>query len=202
MPRRGPEPGVGVLYLVDAPRSSRRSSRSPRFPEAERTRCSGSRESRRTRWDAGSCTARRPRSCRTDVEAEDGVRPGILEPDFAVHVVPIGAHLIDLDVIAVQFGRQAPHLELLRLPVELRDAPLKLQAQPQVLVFIEPQGEDARRRSWLQQWHLVFGDFPRARIELGRESVPRSWRTTPFLPSPRSRHAAASFSATSRTPCR
>ncbi|PYR22836.1 MAG: acetyltransferase [Acidobacteria bacterium] len=33
-------------------------------------------------------------------------------------------------------------------------------------------------------------------------SVRRSWRTTPFLPSRRSRRAAASFARADRIPCR
>ena len=54
----------------------------------------------------------------------------------------IRAHLIDLDVVAVQLRRQAPRLERFRLPVELRDAALELQAQPEVLVAVEAHAED------------------------------------------------------------
>ena len=43
-----------------------------------------------------------------DVEPQDRVRPGVLQPHLAVDVGAIGADLIDLDVRSVPIGRQAP----------------------------------------------------------------------------------------------
>ncbi len=180
MPRRGPDPGVGVLYLVMLPVFASILTISS-LPKRQNVPVVPGIGNHVVHVGTGNLVRLEDLELAgTDVEAQDGVRPGILQPDFAVHVVSIGADLIDLDVIAVQFRRQAPHLELLRLLVEFRDASLELQAQPQVLVFIEPQGEDARRRSGFSSgtWYSVT--FPVRGSSLARICSPKlAYHTIP-----------------------
>src|SRR2546430_17721376 len=85
---------------------------------------------------------------------------------FRSHVRAAGADLIDLHVRAVQRRRQAPRLERLRLPIELRDAALEPHAEPDVLVLVEPHAEDSGWRAPLQLRDGVLGDLPGSLIEL------------------------------------
>src|SRR2546430_6900635 len=66
---------------------------------------------------------------------------------FRSHVRAAGADLIDLHVRAVQRRRQAPRLERLRLPIELRDAALELHAEPDVLVRSEEHTSELQSQS-------------------------------------------------------
>ena len=151
MPRRGPDPGVGVLKIVD--RAGLRVDAAD-FLGAHHQEVAVVLRVRNHVVDVGARNLVRLEHLELaglDVEPQDGVGARILQPHLAVDVVPIGADLVDLHVIAVQLRRQAPRLELLRLLVELGDAALELHRQPQVLVLVEPHAEDARRRARLQQ---------------------------------------------------
>ena len=53
--------------------------------------------------------------------------------------------------------------------VELRDAALKLHAEPEVLVLVEAHAENAGRRVRLQQRDRVLGDLAGLRIELAED---------------------------------
>ena len=94
-----------------------------------------------TRNLEGSKTSNFPEN----IQAKHGVGSCILQPDLAVDFMMICAHLIYLNVIAVQFGRKLPRLKLFRSPVELRDAALKLHSHPEVFILIEAEGENPRR---------------------------------------------------------
>ena len=72
----------------------------------------------------------------------------------------VWAHLVDLDVIAVQFGRKAPGLKFFCSLVELRDAALKLHAHPEVFILIEAEGKNARRHFGLQSGILYSVTLP------------------------------------------
>ena len=104
-----------------------------------------------------------------DVEPQHVVGAGVLQPDLAVDVSAIRADLVDLHVRSVQLRRQAPRLKRLGLAIELRDAALKLHAEPQVLVPVEAHAENAGRRVGLQRRDRVLGDVSRLGIELAED---------------------------------
>src|SRR5262249_2669309 len=103
-----------------------------------------------------------------------GVCTCVLQPDLAVDVRTVRAHLIDLDVRAVQLRRQAPQLERLRLAIELRDAALELHPEPQVFFAVEADAENAGGRFRLQDRHGELGDGRGSRIELAEDLLAKA----------------------------
>src|SRR5215831_1194232 len=79
------------------------------------------------------------------------------------------ADLVNLNMIAIQFGRKAPCLEFLRLSIEFGDTALELHSEPQILLFIKAQCEAAGRRARLEQRQFVLGDLSCFWIELSQD---------------------------------
>src|SRR5215467_2762526 len=76
------------------------------------------------------------------------------------------AHLIDLNVVAVDLRRKTPGLKFLRLAVEFHYAALKLHPHPKVFILVESQSQDASGQVRLQTGDRVLSDFASPGIHL------------------------------------
>src|SRR5215831_9631829 len=72
-----------------------------------------------------------------------------------------GTDLVDLDMISIQLGRQAPCLKFSGLLVELCDASLELHPEPDVLVFVKSNGQAA---GWQVRIELTEDLLAEARV--------------------------------------
>src|SRR4029077_19139067 len=100
----------------------------------------------------------------SDVQPVDGMAILVVGPDLPVHVRICRAHHRLLRAIALPFLRYGIDLELLGLAVELCDASLVHQRDPQVLFLIELQIERAHRKAFLQHGNGKLRDLSGIRI--------------------------------------